>query len=377
MCMRSLPAKAGNAAYTGTLYLIKRIKKTAVKSIILIVLLIPIKSNSQMISNMIELGFDEKIVEYYKSTAKPTAKIKLIKEEFYEQLGNSRIGGYPDLPEGIEYPTIEEKGEKLHYVFIAQINLEELPKEVVDNYPNKGILYFFIHNDDETMSKVRHQVIYSGEDISNLKRFTPPLNIKYTGESYDKSFKPYSIQFELEESIDLHHLQVKQYELFEQNEEMYDVFERVSRFGGHHFTEDTYLPAQIIREKEILPYEESFFLTRGHLTGKSEKSYLEANKIHIDYYEKKIKEEKSEAKIAEYKKSIAEIYRKDKLEKKLRIGRESYYQELLDNWNLMLVVDSLDECEMLWWDASSLEFFINLNDLKIKNFANTFCLINH
>lgn len=330
-----------------------------------------------MISNMIELGFDDEIIDYYKSTLKPSAKIELVNEENYKQTGNSRIGGYPDLPEDLEYPTINEGGELLHYVFIAQINLEELPVDVIENYPSKGILYFFIHNDEETMSMVNHRVIFSGENISNLKRFTPPPNIKFTGESYDSPFKAYSISFKHEQSIDMHHLQVNQYELFQKKEELYDVFERVSRFGGHHFTEDTYLPAQIIQEKEILSYEESFFLTRGYLTGKLKKSYAEANQVHIDYYEKKIGEEKSKEKIEEYKKSIEEIYRKGELEKRLRKGKESYYQELLDKWNLMLVVTSLDECEMLWWDNSSLEFFINLDDLRNKNFTKTFCLINH
>lgn len=326
---------------------------------------------------MIELGFDERIVEYYKSTKKPTAKIELLKKENYEKIGNSRIGGHPDLPNKMDYPTIKEEDEILYYVFIAQINLEELPKEVIKNYPQSGILYFFIHNDGESMSTVRHLVLYSGEDVSNLKRFEPPKNIKYTGESYETPFPAYSIGFNLEYSIDLHHLEVNEYEYLQSGNNFYNVFNVANRFGGHNYSVDGIIPADIIQEKEILPYEETFFLTRGYLTGKSKKSYLESNKIHIDYYNKKIAESKSESEIKKFEESIEELHKKAKLEETLRKGRETYYQEMLDNWMLMLVVDSIDECEMLWWDASSLEFYINLEDLKNLNFTNTHCIINH
>ena len=264
-----------------------------------------------------------------------------------------------------------------HYVFIAQINLEELPQEIIGDYPNKGILYFFIHNDEETMSQVKHKVIFSGTNITDLIKFNPNSKIEFTSKHYKEPFKSYSIEFKLKQSIDYHHLQVNQYESFQEKMDLYNVFDRVSRFGGHHFTEDTYLPAQIIQQKGLLSQEESFFLTRGFLTGTSKISYAERNQSHIDYYTKKISEEESETKKVEYQKSINDINSKIERERQLREGNESYYQDLLDKWKLMIVIDSLDECEMLWWDNSSLEFFINVDDLKNEDFSNTFCLINH
>ena len=56
-------------------------------------------------------------------------------------LGESKIGGRPDLPKSISWAT-EEDGKPLS--FIAQVNLAEVSSYDVDNLlPRKGILYFF------------------------------------------------------------------------------------------------------------------------------------------------------------------------------------------------------------------------------------------
>jgi predicted DNA-binding protein (MmcQ/YjbR family) len=55
-------------------------------------------------------------------------------------LGQSRIGGVPDLPLGWAYPTFDGKP----LAFLAQINLEELPRAFPEKpLPSTGILYFF------------------------------------------------------------------------------------------------------------------------------------------------------------------------------------------------------------------------------------------
>ncbi len=55
----------------------------------------------------------------------------------------SKIGGLPYLPKGMDFPTTLE-GKELF--FLAQINLAELPRQEI--FPSKGILQFYI-NDDE------------------------------------------------------------------------------------------------------------------------------------------------------------------------------------------------------------------------------------
>ena len=60
----------------------------------------------------------------------------------------SKWWGDPDMPENMEYPTIqvEEEGEKYDYplTFVCQINCEDLiPFDTDGHLPHEGMLYFF------------------------------------------------------------------------------------------------------------------------------------------------------------------------------------------------------------------------------------------
>lgn len=340
----------------------------------IIFILLTVKASTQVISKMQTLGFNKQTIQEYKSTSKPTFTIKLEGKEDYKKIGNSRIGGVPDLPANLEYPTKKDAEETKHYVFIAQINLEEIPFGNNSIYPQTGILYFYIHHDDDSMSKVEHKVVYSNSPQTQLCKFEPPSNIKYTQAYYDKPFPSQKISFNKEESIDLHYLEDNGQDILQSNDKFHEVFDKTSRFGGHYYSVDTNIPASIIEELEILPYEETFFLTRGYLTG--DKLYKNSNQVHFDYYEKKIKEAKSEEEIAKYQKSIKGMEDKIELERKL-LPKKDFYNDLLNKWEFMLSIDSIDECDMQWWDASILEFYINKDDLKKKDFSKTFCIINH
>ena len=59
--------------------------------------------------------------------------------------GSSRFWGNPDLPENFSFPTYTDaSGEKHHYNFICQINLEELAGSGITSVlPKKGLLSFF------------------------------------------------------------------------------------------------------------------------------------------------------------------------------------------------------------------------------------------
>lgn len=323
---------------------------------------------------MEQIGFDENIIQEYKLTSKPTFTIKLEGKENYAITGNSRIGGVPDLAIDLEYPTIIDGESIEHYVFIAQINLAEIPLDQNSIYPKSGMLYFYIHNDDDSMSKVKHLVVYSNSSSKQLKKFEPKSKVIYTQLHYDKPFPSQKISFKKEESIDLHHLEDNGQDILQSDDKFYEVFERTSRFGGHYYSVDTNIPASIIQELEILPYEETFFLTRGYLTG--DKLYANSNQMHFDYYEKKIKEAQTEEEKASYLKSIKGMEDIIELEKEL-LPKKEFYIDLLNKWEFMLAIDSIDECEMLWWDASILEFYINKDDLQKKDFTKTFCIINH
>jgi uncharacterized protein YwqG len=62
-------------------------------------------------------------------------------------VGTSRLGGLPDLPPGITWPSWQGKPQS----FIAQINLSELP-EFVERHllPQRGFLFFFYDSERST-----------------------------------------------------------------------------------------------------------------------------------------------------------------------------------------------------------------------------------
>jgi len=52
-------------------------------------------------------------------------------------VGESKLGGLPDLPSGLTWPDWETG----YLTFVAQVNLSELPAS--DLLPNLGVLSFF------------------------------------------------------------------------------------------------------------------------------------------------------------------------------------------------------------------------------------------
>lgn len=96
-------------------------------------------------------------------------------EDRYQTIGEHRIGGMPDLPHTVPYPTFyRDEGKTYNYEFIAQINCGAIAP--LQNYlPRTGVLYFFLSTvhelyDEENAGKV----IYFDGEMSSLqsgKRF--------------------------------------------------------------------------------------------------------------------------------------------------------------------------------------------------------------
>jgi uncharacterized protein YwqG len=94
-------------------------------------------------------------------------------------LWQSKVGGIPYMPKGIDFPCTPD-GQELH--FLAQINFEETPQ--LAPFPSKGILQFFIQDDDllgmdfddgEVQDTFR--VIYYPEIIKNEQLLTTKFNM--------------------------------------------------------------------------------------------------------------------------------------------------------------------------------------------------------
>ena len=74
--------------------------------------------------------------------------------------------------------------------------------------------------------------------------------------------------------------------------------------------------------------------------------------------------------------SIRDFQQEQKAYKSL-IERKEQLKIELEKWKLLISIESLDDLKMCWWDAGSLEFYINEDDLEFMDFTNTHCIINN
>ncbi|MEK7433975.1 MAG: DUF1963 domain-containing protein, partial [Cyanobacteriota bacterium] len=127
-----------------------------------------IKESEKILNKLItEFNLEEYKDEIFKLSSS-TIIFKSSKRDKYENIGNTRFGGFPDLPEDIDWPISngkndkDEKGQFLN--FICQINLQYIAH--LNNYlPKFGLLYFF---SGEYYSNPEIKVIYYSGDLNQL-----------------------------------------------------------------------------------------------------------------------------------------------------------------------------------------------------------------
>ena len=109
-------------------------------------------------------------------------------------LGQSKIGGHPDLPKNIEWFR-EDNGKRLS--FIAQINLSEVASfDKSKQLPSQGILYFFYSADQEAWGfdikdKDKFKVFFYDGSLSELKRQDFPKDL-----AAHSRYKPCKLTFQ-------------------------------------------------------------------------------------------------------------------------------------------------------------------------------------
>ena len=113
--------------------------------------------------------------------------------EDYQQVGNHRFGGMPDLPKGMAYPKFEGgEGKPYAYEFIAQINCADIAS-LQQYLPRTGMLYFFLttmhdiyHDAEESPVKVIH---YEGKVEDLVSGSTLSLEESDYYEMYDNAYE--------------------------------------------------------------------------------------------------------------------------------------------------------------------------------------------
>ena len=84
------------------------------------------------------------IDEEIRKNATTCVSLVAIGEDDYSSIGNTRLGGDPDLPNNFGWPREQHSKQTRYLNFIAQINFAELPRNAPIELPSTGILYIFI-----------------------------------------------------------------------------------------------------------------------------------------------------------------------------------------------------------------------------------------
>lgn len=96
-------------------------------------------------------------------------------EDDYSSVGNTRFGGAPDLPVGVEWPADPDAGNPAYSNFIAQINFAEIPRLPSDDVlPASGLLYVFVRYMESAAKPVLLDAIFYDGDPSALRRCPSP-----------------------------------------------------------------------------------------------------------------------------------------------------------------------------------------------------------
>jgi uncharacterized protein YwqG len=265
------------------------------------------------------------------------------------QIGGSRIGGLPDLPETLSWPIYD--GQAM--AFLAQVNCSELESNFVPNLPDRGWLYFFA-SEPNIWHGIPHRVLYFDGLIDDLQQTSLPGDAKtpfaiFSSYQYrfETGFSLYSTVFD--ETFGKRHMDG----LIDDNMfgKVIDLFQAErDRIGGFPMS--------------FHPFSEFF-------------AYLALNGLDLmckygtseQYLEYQIERKKMEETDPEH----ARFLRTEVLSQIREYTKDGdYHKERMKDLRTLLVLGS-DGDEMMWGDLGFLQFFIFKEDLEKRDFSRTRC----
>ncbi|HST59876.1 MAG TPA: YwqG family protein [Longimicrobium sp.] len=122
------------------------------------------------------------------ATVRPAILLRL-GEAGQGMAGESRIGGIPDLPDSLPWPTDPRLGRNL--TFLLQIDLAALPAFPGNPLPAAGMLYLFA---DENEDDPQQLVLYTGSEPLRPRR--PAPGAAFVTDWYDR-LVPHRLLFDL------------------------------------------------------------------------------------------------------------------------------------------------------------------------------------
>ena len=127
-------------------------------------------------------------------TLKPQKSVQFDISKEQTTIFDCKIGGIPYFPKNMKYPTKNTNKEPL--ILLAQLNFEQIPH--IPYFPKKGILQFFISQDDcygmnfnDLMNQNEFRIIYHKDIITDTTQLIDSLNfeIDYNELPYKGEYK--------------------------------------------------------------------------------------------------------------------------------------------------------------------------------------------
>lgn len=300
------------------------------------------------------ITYKEKLYTYLKPCIKIT-----ISDKKDTILGVSKIGGIPDLPSNLKWPT----KNNIPLRFVMQINLSELPENshLFLSLPTQGHLYFFIGDDDQCYD-IPNVIIYSQETPTKQNKID-------TSEFYEQWDFPEN-QINLFEWISLPYSE----ELDESNIFTKDELEEILHWDNEKHTSKydnltTLLEENWKNASQLGGWPLEQFDVIKKIQMQSLFSYYGKDKYEIEFLKPPLYPE-NDVKTAERMnlKLLAEDY-KEQYEGKLQnhLNLKNWFknvEHLLPKWNLLLALNSHQESNMCWWDTAIMNFMVKNDDLK-------------
>lgn len=261
-----------------------------------------------------------RLFDHLKPYAKNAISMELIEADDEEiEIGQSKMGGMPDLPAHVEWFNNPETNQPM--TFVAQINFAEVKSFDTDNkLPKSGILYLFYDMEKfswgfDPKDASGKKVYYFEGDSSQLERKNPPTD--------EVLFPTAGLAFE------------SRVELPDWESNLIDI----------HLTDEEYDGYCNLREE--LDWEMNKIL--GHSVNIQGGMELECELVTNGFYCGDT--------------SGYNDPRRKELEKNI------------SNWNLLLQIDSNDEIDMMWGDVGCLYLWITEDNLKNKRFEDSWLIL--
>jgi uncharacterized protein YwqG len=302
------------------------------------------KTEDQIISEIASLIEDLNLGNYKDkllSELQFNYRLKCFDDEDYSQLGNTRLGGLPDLPKDMAYPH----NENGYYNLLCQINFAEFENKL-GKLPGKGILYIFNGHESEN-----DYFTYFSKSTDNLEKKYPPTGMKNLNEEYNKTYYDgLKVRFEIE-----HLFGETQYDVYKFDKEKYQaLFESNSCFHSH------------ILSKSIDSTESAYLSLKGFDTLKYE--------IPLDIESRVFYQKQFESCLNECLSQPKNLYPIDYVKKKEQLLKFDSEKEIhFKNYNkvtCLIGLESLDRLEWMWSDSGFKYVYILDEDLQNENFDN-------